>query len=157
MKLSRICACVTLFALLLCVCGCSHAAKEFDPEAFAGDMLASGAFSDELTKTEAEIGCRLYGISEDDAEAMLFYFSSGATAEELAIFKTSGKDGDADKLSEAIKNRLERQKSVYESYAPAEVPKLDKAVIGAAGAYLVLYVASDYDAASKAAEKYLDS
>jgi hypothetical protein len=88
---------------------------------------------------------------------MYFYFSSGATAEEMAIFKTSGKEEDVKSLADAMKNRVERQKNVYESYASAEVPKLDKAVIGTAGPYLVLYVASDYDAARKVAEKYLDS
>lgn len=157
MKLSRLFASVLLFFLPLCAVGCSRTAKEFDPEAFAKEMLAGGAFSDELTKTEAGIGCHLYGISEDKAEAMYFYFSSGATAEEMAIFKTSGKEEDVKSLADAMKNRVERQKNVYESYASAEVPKLDKAVIGTAGPYLVLYVASDYDAARKVAEKYLDS
>jgi replication initiation and membrane attachment protein DnaB len=76
-----------IILFLLIISGCSKKTADFDMEAFAADMLTSGAFSDELTAADSDIGCYLYAIEEADAEAMMFYFSSGATAEEMVIFK----------------------------------------------------------------------
>ncbi len=148
-----------LIAILLSlplVPGCSKKADAFDPQAFAADMLAGGAFSDELTEADAAIGRRLYGLEESDAEETLFYFSSGATAEEMAVFMAYDEEGAA-KLADAAKARVERQKTAFESYVPAEVPKLDKAVVEVSGLYVVLYVAADYDAARRVADRYLGS
>lgn len=145
-----------ILALLLLISGCSKTAKDFNPESFAADMLSGAAFSDELTLAENSIGCYLYGIEEADAETAAFYFSSGATAEEMAIFKARDKEG-VGRLKDAALARVEYQKTAFESYVPAEVPKLDKAVISVSGLYVVLYVAADTDAASEIADKYLDT
>jgi hypothetical protein len=145
-----------IFAFLLIISGCSKTVKDFDPKAFAADMLAGDAFSDELSLSDNRIGCYLYGLEEADAETMSFYFSSGATAEEMVILKAYNEEG-VGKLKDAASARVEYQKTAFESYVPAEVPKLDKAVVSVSGLYVVLYVAADYEAASKAADKYLDT
>ena len=80
---------------------------------------------------------------------MSYYFSSGATAEELVLFKAKDESG-VQKLSDAVKARIDYQIGAFESYVPEEVPKLKKAVIIVSGLYVAMYVAADYDAAEKA-------
>ncbi len=143
---------VVLAFCLLFMSACGEEAKQIDFDNLVSNLLESSAFSDELTLTDNSIGCYLYGLEETDAESMTFYFSSGATAEELVVFKAKDAEG-VKKLQAAIKSRLEYQTDAFKSYVPEEVPKLDSAVILTSGLTVAMYVAADYDAAKAATEK----
>ena len=55
----------------------------------------------------------------------------------------------------ALENRVAYQKAGYEDYGPAEVPKLDSAVIKSAGSYVVMCVSDDNAKAEEVIKSYL--
>ena len=57
-----------------------------DIEECAAQLLAEVDFADELTKIDGEMVQALYLLGEGDAESFAVYVSSGATAEEIAVF-----------------------------------------------------------------------
>lgn len=146
-------ALILALLLLLFCSGCGKTQADFEISELAAAMLDSSAFSDKLAPADSQIGSYLYGISETLLEDSLFYFSSGATAEELAIFKTTGADA-AKTVVSAIEGRIADQRLSFSDYNPDEVPKLDKAVIKTSGAYVLFFVAADNSAAEAAASKY---
>ena len=78
---------LALGCLLLCACTAKPAEKAPVPEAetLAAELLASGAFTEELSLAQNEVGCFLYALEEKDAPKMRYYVSSGAVSEEIAI------------------------------------------------------------------------
>ena len=137
-------------ALLLCACGGSGGAPEpFDPAAASGALLDSGAFSETLESLDQDIACMLYGIDESTVTGCAVYGSTGATAEEIAVFTFSDAGGAAAGKA-ALETRVADQKSVLESYQPAEIVKLDAARIEQRGNSVLLVVANDSEAAAAA-------
>lgn len=146
---------LTVFiALALALCGCGKASgKEIDFQSFAADMLSCGAFTEELIQVDTDLGCAQYAISQADCRQAVFFLSSGATAEELALFEASDA-GSLDRIKDAVKNRLRLQTDSFESYLPSEVPKLENAIVFTRGNYVILIVANDNERANSILEKY---
>ena len=151
-----------LLALLLILasltaCGKKAALKDLpEPEALAASLLNGGIFSDELESADADIGAFLYGLTDAEGVEMFFWLSSGATAEEISIFRCA----DAARLEavrEAVEARLEFQKSTYESYAPGEVPKLEKAQLRVRDNTLLVCVSADSEKAASLLDPYFPS
>ena len=117
---------------------------EYDLEALSAEIVASDAFSDILNKVNPDIAPTFYGFDAADIESMSLYCSTGATTEEVGIFKCVDKDAAA-RVLEKARERVDLQKTAYESYAPAEVPKLNDAIVKADGVYVFYIVANDYD------------
>ena len=82
------------------------------------------------------------------------YAGSGATAEELAVFKCSSEDA-AGALVSSLETRNQTRIEQYSSYNPVEVPKLESALIMSSGVYVVLCVATDVSGVRQAAESAL--
>ena len=61
----------------------------------------------------------------------------------------------AKKALEKVKERVDDQKSAFESYVPAEVPKLEKAVTAQYGDCVVLSVSDSPEEAQKLIEQHL--
>lgn len=91
---------------------------------------------------------RAYGISEGDVVSGRLYLSSGATAEEIAVFEAKD-DTAAERLLAAARERVEAQKTAFEDYAPAEMAKLNSAVVERNGKIIALCIADDSAAAQK--------
>lgn len=129
--------------LALAACGGGKAEKTFDPAADAKILLSSGAFSEELTEIDRDIACATYGIDAATVTGSAVYGSTGTTAEELAIFTL--KDADAAQVAlQQLQYRVEDRTDSMKSYIPAEVPKLEKAVVTSRGNSVLLVVANDY-------------
>lgn len=149
--------CFILLISLLAACSAKEQKPlEIDFSAFSTALLESGAFSEELELIDNDIGCYLYGVEENADTETLFYMSSGATADEFTLFKASSEDA-ASGLEKYVSDRLDYQKRSFEAYNPAEVSKLDSAVLKTSGAYVLLVVADDYDAASSVINEYFKS
>lgn len=141
-----------LLALLLSGCG-KTSDKPIDFQGFSSDILSSGAFSEELMQIDNELGCAQYMVNEAYIKEAMFFFSSGATSEELALFEAN--DAEALKrIKEAVEKRVEAQSRGFENYVPSEVPKLEKAVVFTRGNYIILIVANDYAIADDIIKKY---
>lgn len=85
-------------------------------------------------------------------EAASYYMcASGAYPDEIAVFKfTSAELAETGK--NAVQTRLEKQISVYESYTPDEMYKLDGAVLEVKGNYVYYLVTSDNTRAKEIVE-----
>ena len=155
MKRSLLPMLLLLILLSLCACGEKASAKQAlpAPDALTAELLASGAFTEELGAAEKDVSLLLYGIDENDAPGICCCFSGGSSADELAIIPCSD-DGAAQRATEACKARLELQKRLFADYSPQEVPKLDGALLLRRDDTVVLCVASDAAKAKAVLDKY---
>jgi hypothetical protein len=151
--LKRLLVAVLATLLLLALFGCSEK-KELDIDKLSEELLSGGVFSETLEPVELDILGYIYDVSEDDYAEAAVYCSSGATADELAIFKA--KDADAAKrIAEAAQQRIEEQIRGFKNYVPAEVPKLEKAYQTTYGDYVLLCVSTDPETANTIIAKYI--
>jgi len=125
--------------------GCGQKAKpvEYDFAAMSSQLEQSGAFSDFLSPITKEIAASFYGFESADVTDCAVLCSTGATTEEIALFKCATEDAAA-KLKANAAARVETQRAIYESYAPLEMPKLDDAIVTQNGLYVFYIVSADY-------------
>lgn len=149
------------FILALCVmlcalCGCGGGGKtaDFSLEECSRTLLDSGAFSDLLSPIPNETAAMLYGFDAAKVSEMQVFCSTGATAEEIALFKAVD-EAAAKEIKAAVEARIEAQKESYENYVPAEVPKLEKAIVLTGGLYVVYVTANEPDSAEKILDNYI--
>ena len=143
-------------ALCLLLGACSAPADSgsaaFDPEAATQAVLDSGAFSVELTELDAALLYDFsgYGLDSSTLTASKAYSASGF-AEQVSV--TVWKDEASAKAAvDMFKTYLEDMAATYKDYAPAEVPKLENAVLEQRGTSVLLAVANDADAVKTAVE-----
>ena len=155
MKGARTCYLVltaVLFLLLCPACGASGSGRDatfaVDVEALGERLYQELEFRDRLEEIEPKVVYALLGIDQNGVAAQKNYFSSGATAEEIIVIQSVGKD-EHNALKLALESRIETQKEVYASYAPEEVSYLRGAILEEKGDYLVYCVAADAEAAKK--------
>ena len=135
-----------IFALILSLfafVGCkSNDTKEvtLNISDLATDLNEDIEYVDDLTKIDDSVVQTIYPI--DYAVASEVYVSSGATAEEIAVFELENEE-DADKALKVCEERIDTQKEAYETYVPEEMEKLDNAVVKKIGKYVIVCVAND--------------
>ncbi|MGI6013467.1 MAG: DUF4358 domain-containing protein [Oscillospiraceae bacterium] len=135
---------VALFAAMLVLSSCSSQSKTIDAEKLSEDLLNNVTFQDELTLADDNTAKKLYNV-EDFVNAYV-YISSGATAEEIAVFEFKDEDSAKQALDNA-NTRISEQKDSFASYIPEEVKKLDNAVVKQTGCYLIVCVSDGSEAA----------
>ena len=117
-------------------------------------LVDAGIFSEELESVDADIAAYLYGLTEaEGVEIVSWYSSSGGTAEEVTLFYCQD-DAVLKTVRESADARLDFQKRTYADYAPAEVPKLEGAVVRVRDRVLVVCVAADPEKAAKLLSPY---
>ena len=145
--------------VLLAACGNEEASGEpLDVAACSQELLAAGVFTDELTQVETEVAIEYYGITQADVKDAHVYLSTGATAEELAIF--TAKDTETAKnIAAGVQQRISNQKTAFEQYLPAEITKLDAAYVlevsQGGEEYMILCIADNIDEAKTIIAKYI--
>lgn len=116
--------------------------KEYDLGELSTEISETNAFSDILDTVSTEAAVGLYGIDPADVDDICLMCSTGATTEEIGLFKCAGKEAAA-RVKAKAEERAQSQKTAYESYAPQEIPKLDDAVIKSEGDYVFYVVSTD--------------
>lgn len=125
-------------------CGQSSSAKAAatDPKSLAGQIKSSVKFTDQLTEVNAKSAEKRYGVDAAQVADCDAFVGTGATAEELSVWKA--KDETA---AQEIKTKAEKfvgiQKSSYADYKPAEVPKITSAVLQQKGKLVVMCISAD--------------
>lgn len=114
----------------------------------AQTLLNSDAFSEALEEIDLDIACELYGLDRNKVNEGAVYGSTGATAEELAIFVFTDADT-AQAAQETFQTRIADRSETMKDYLPNEVPKLEKAVLEVRGVTLLFVVANDYGPVSE--------
>lgn len=139
-------------ALLLAVCaGCGQKKEQvssFQPEQTVQALLDSGAFSETLEELDPTLLFSLPGDAEDYAGSVLVY-STGATAETAAVILTPDADR-AGQAETALQTWVDGQIEAERNYRPAEVEKLENAILEVRGNSVLLVVAADWEKAAQA-------
>ena len=128
-------------ALLLAGCGGGEG-KTADPQTVVDTYLESQAYSDQLEALDPEVAVTLHGLAAEDVSDIRSYCSTGATAEELTVV-TAADEAAAGRVQEALQTYVDDLKVTLADYQPAEVDKLEHAVLRTAGTVVILMVASD--------------
>ena len=148
---------ISLALSLVCVlglaaCGPKEApAKAYEITAPVA-MQEAGAFSESLEPLDAEVAFMLYHLGDfdltpEDLTDCAVLRSSGATCEESAVLVLAD-EAKAAKAAEALKVYVEAQIQENTDYRPAEIPKLEKALVDQQGSTVLLVVSNDMDAAN---------
>lgn len=153
-SLSKLLCLAAALCLLLGACSApaDSGSAAFDPEAATQAVLDSGAFSVELTELDAALLYDFsgYGLDSSTLTASKAYSASGF-AEQVSV--TVWKDEAAAQAAvDMFKTYLEDMAATYKDYAPAEVPKLENAVLEQRGGSVLLAVANDAGAAKTAVD-----
>lgn len=142
---------VLVSALLLTGCvGCNKTEPEpsFQPEQTVQALLDSGAFSETLEELDPLLLFPLTGDAED-YEGSVLYYSTGAASEAVTVISVRDADQTA-AVEEVLKSWVENQIEAERNYRPAEVEKLEHAIVEARGLTVLLVVAADWEKAAGA-------
>lgn len=147
-----ICGALTA-ALLLAVCAAcgQKGAQEQTPFPAAETvqaLLDSGAFSEELEELRPTLLFPLAGEAAD-YEGSVLYYSTGATAETAAVISVAD-SARTEETKAALQSWLDDQIEAERNYRPAEVEKLEHAILETRGNSVLLVVAADYETARAA-------
>lgn len=149
----------TISALLACLllaagAGCRQAPEKetsFPAAATTQALLDSGAFSEPLEELELEIAVMLFWLpgEAEQYEGSKVYYSTGATSEIAAVISVRDETV-LPEVDAALKAWVSSQIEAEQDYRPAEVPKLENAVIETRGSSVLLVVAADAEKAKAA-------
>ena len=115
----------------------SQTGKQADAGEIGKKLAEALAFEDELTLADEDMAGMLYTAVQSSV-----YISSGATAEEIAVFEFETEEDCKEAVSLA-EQRIEDQKEAFASYVPKEVKRLDGAVVKQYGRFLAVCVCDD--------------
>lgn len=147
-----------VLALLLGLSACAKGGDNDAPPLYGtyhvAALVEAGAFSEELEELDGDTAFVLYrfsdyGLSREDLKECAVQRSAGATCEEGAVLVFA----DADKAktaADALKAYIQNQIDANEDYRPAEIPKLEGAMVDQREESLLLVVANDLEAAKDA-------
>lgn len=142
---------MAMMMALVCVLTMSACGGEQKAEVFSAETLSAvqnaGAFSEELEELDADTAFMLYkladyGLSREDLTGAAVLRSAGATCEEGAVLIFSAADKAA-KAADAMGDYLEGQIEGNVNYRPAEIPKLEGAVLLTRENTLLMVVPND--------------
>lgn len=147
----RIAAAAAALCLLLTGCGSMNGEEPYDAQDVQ-TLLEAELFSESLEEVDSSVLYGLYGLDAGLMSSSVAYLSTGATAEEVALFILNDAE-DADTVQTACEKRVADQITACESYNPAEVTKLEGAVISVRDNTVLLVVGQDPAAVRDAVDK----
>lgn len=103
-------------------------------------------FSETLEPVEAVVALSLYGLEGEEGVELASYHSTGATAEEVSVFRFADEEA-AKAFVPRAQIYLADQLEANGGYRPLELPKLENARLERRGSTVLLLVAADYQAA----------
>ncbi|MCR5233193.1 MAG: DUF4358 domain-containing protein [Lachnospiraceae bacterium] len=140
-------------AMLIATAGCGSSGKDVDAQGLADALKTQIAYADDLAPIDLDTAKMFYTFGDAGITEAVFYESSGATAEEIAVIKCAT-GGDLDKVEAVLKTRVSEQTESYKDYVPAELEKLNAAVVMRKGNCAVLSVSNEPDKARDVINNY---
>lgn len=134
-----------LLAVIMAISGCGKSGDDvtLNVKECADTLQRTIAFQDTLTAVDDKMIAAIYQISAEDVVQQQVVVSTGATAEEIAVFEAVDAEA-AQRIETAVLQRVADQKASFEDYLPAELPKLTDPFILVKGKYVILCV-SDHN------------
>ena len=143
-----------VLALLLGLSACAKGGDNDAPPLYGtyhvAALVEAGAFSEELEELDGDTALMLYKLADYDLERedlkdCAVQRSAGATCEEAAVLVFTSADK-AKTAKGALEDYVQGQIEANTDYRPAEIPKLEEALVDVRGETLLLAVANDRDA-----------
>ena len=143
-----------VLALLLGLSACAKGGDNDAPPLYGtyheAALVEAGAFSEELEEQDGDTAFMLYKLADYDLERedlkdCAVQRSAGATCEEAAVLVFTSADK-AKTAKGALEDYVQGQIEANTDYRPAEIPKLEEALVDVRGETLLLAVANDRDA-----------
>lgn len=148
--MKKLIAIALAFALLLTLaaCGGGSSEKTLDIAAFTQSVLDTVEYDDELIELSENALPHYYTLPDGVEEYKIYVSATSGTANELAVFKC--KDSSAvTAVKEAVDARIETQRTNYENYVPAEIGRIDNALVKTSGNYVLFSVSADNETVEK--------
>lgn len=139
--------------MALSIAGCGKKSVDIDTQGLADSLKSGVTYKDDLSPIDLDTAQMIYNFGDAEITEAAFYESTGATAEEIVVIKCAG-EADAGKVEEALKARVDEQKESFTDYVPAELEKLNAAVIYKSGNCAVLSVSDEPDKARGIIDSY---
>lgn len=144
---------LSLCLTLVMLTGCSGAKTLTVSTGELADKLAAEVgFTDQMSKVEDRTFFALYNVEKSTVLQAAVYMSTGATAEEIAVIKAVDTNSVA-AIEQAMKERVESQKTGFENYVPTELDKLSKPVIKIVGDTIILCISDHNDKAEQVIDR----
>ncbi len=141
--------------LILSVSACSDNSNEVS-DASATEVALTVkegvTFVDDMFEVSNEVVPDFYNLPEGVTDFKVYMSASGATAEELAVFKCDSKKT-SDEVIKACEKRTENLTEKFEDYIPEELTKIKSAVIEEKNGFVMFICA---DSTEPAEEKFKD-
>lgn len=157
-SLIRLCT-VAVLALAFIFAGCTKKEEaktySFEAKELSAALFGGLKFEDVLGEVDESILTAQYEIDGTGISSMSAYMSTTATTEEIAVFVCKDVET-AKSIKEKCSQRIDRQISVYESYAPNEVERLKGAYSEIKGNVVILCVSADKEAAASVTDKFFE-
>lgn len=132
--------------------GCSNRGKtDIVPADAAEKILSEVDFLDTLIEAQGDVAKEWYALDDKVSDFAIYVSGSGATAEEIAVIKSS----DIETAKATVEKRLDDLKFRFKDYVPAEMTKLNDPVLASGGDVVILVLADDSDKAHKVVESIL--
>lgn len=163
MRNKKICVVVMVLCLVFSMVACGGDSEVNESNSALQSAAASDIaqylkentqFEDAMDYLDVDIAMSLFNLTEEEVvlEDSAIICSTGATAEEIAVFTAC--EGTVEQVVAACESRIEAQKVGFENYVPAELEKLEDAVIATEGNKVILIVCDDAQNAEKLIENY---
>lgn len=140
-----------LLMVLLVFCGCSRGEaeeKDVPLSDISAKLMSDLTWVDgplyQINETAISANYSFGELNLEGCEAYLA--ATNVTAEEIVVLKLTDKK-DLSDVEAVLQKRVESQKKQFENYVPAEVYKLENAVIASHGRYVALIVCDEFDKA----------
>ena len=153
-----------LTAIMLTGCGGNEEAVEANatvsvaaassPVDITAAIMAEIEIPSAMEKSAENIGAYYDVDIATVAEMSVYICGSGAYPDELAVFKFND-EASAQAGAEAVKSRLESQTAIYKDYTPAEMYKLEEAVLITEGNWVAFAACADNARAKEIIESML--
>lgn len=124
-----------------------------DLNAISNELSDGNVFGDAIEPIDTSYIEMLMKIAPTDYTTAIINMSSGATAERLALFEAADNTA-ALALKDKCDQHIAEQVDAYAGYMPAEVDKLNNAIVAVYDKYVVLCVAENYTGAGVIIKKY---
>lgn len=124
--------------------------KKQDLKTIADRLLSEIKYDDEMAEMEADMFDIIYaGFPADKVKDKRIHLSSsGGTAEEVACFEAVD-EASVEAVKKGLEDRLTFQRASFKNYVPAEVSRIDKAVIEVNGTYVILSISNEPEKAKE--------
>ena len=155
MRMKRLSAVVaTVAAVCVMLAGCGGKKGDFDVATLGEELNTKITYADTLAPMDIDTAGMFLNLSDVGVTKAAIYEGSGGTAEEIVVLECASED-DAKKAEQVLRDRVSEQIESFTDYVPAELTKLNAAVIKVSGKYAVLSVSDTPDEAKKIIDSYM--